>query len=406
MSDSTKKLLLAVISIGILAAAFFGVVRPNYEKKEKVDTEIQTLQAKYNDLLQKEQNRQFYEDGIAEYNAMFNDIIAKYPSQLDQEISIMFVQGVREAMGFDATSYQLGEPYEFYQLGAQVVPDGVVADNTTTEAASTEEATEATTEAATEAAVAEATTTNSAYTCMAAQFPMDYEGSYESLKEYVAYVANYKYRMTVDEMTITYDAETDTYSGETLLSAYAVMSEDRDNPDAIELEDVNTGLDNIFTGDGAGTNTSSKYDEDNGAAIENDYDFFIMLNPTTSDVSGKIVGQNGAGKEDTYVSNNDNDVQTVTMTLTKNEEGKYMAAYSIGSAKPKADTGSGIEFDPGEDLNVLVQSTAKVGDDDKNGVKLNIINETDKVVNVKVINDDTASPRFKIASRSGKVKVY
>jgi hypothetical protein len=85
---------------------------------------------------------------------------------------------------------------------------------------------------------------------------------------------------------------------------------------------------------------------------------------------------------------------------------KYYVSYNIGSNSYPEDFDSGVEFDPGETLNLAITSTERKNDKDTSGVKLVIDNETDMTLNVKVDGDDASNPRVKISQRIGKVVIY
>ena len=85
---------------------------------------------------------------------------------------------------------------------------------------------------------------------------------------------------------------------------------------------------------------------------------------------------------------------------------KYYVSYNIGDVSYPENFEQGVEFDPGEKLNLAIQSSKRKNNKDKSGVKLVIDNETDMPLNVKIDGDDTSDPRGKIASRIGKVQIY
>ena len=236
--------------------------------------------------------------------------------------------------------------------------------------------------------------------CYSAAFPITYTGSYKSLKDVVQYIDHFSDRMTVDTLNITYAGD-DTYSGNLDLTCYSVEGADRPER-SLELNQIEIGVDNIFEGgDGAGASDSSlnKYDDKDGTAIESSYDFYIMLNPSTSDVSAKVLGQNGTGKEKTVISNNDNTVSSLTYDFYEND-GKIYCKYTLDENQSYE-----AEVVSAEDVKILIQSSARKNDDDKVGVKITINNSTSMPVYVKVAEDDAVSPRVTV-TKSGSVKVY
>lgn len=379
MSSSNKNTLMVLLGVIIMAAAWFLGMSPMLDEKEKIDAEVKTLQAKYTDLLAKSQNQAAYEEGIATYNKKYDEKLAKFPATLDQEYTVMFIESVRQAYDFNAKAVTMGEPTQFYVLGATPAPA---------------EGEAATTTDATTAPAVDPATQNICYT---AEFPITYEGSYEGIKELLNHVANYKNRMTVDSTTIQYDVLNDKYNGTITLTSYCVSGPDRS--DAPLSIDVETGVSNLFTGQGGSSSSSTltKYDENDGAAIANDYDFYVMLNPASSDVSPIVVGQEG--KDASQVSSDANDAVALKLEFYE-KEGKNYVTYTLGDKSYEA------EITSPDDVTLYVNSTARKDAEDKTTVNVTITNTMSIPVYVKVNGDDATSPRFNVTSKSGQVKVY
>lgn len=412
MKNSEKAILIGLAGVAVAAVSIFYVAKPNMDTVNSVKAENVTLQNRLDELNEKQAKRDWYLSQTDELQGRFDDTMDSFPADLNQEISIMFVQGIKDNYDFKVSSLGLGQPEQFYTLGLNggdvALTDGVTADT------STETSTDASTEAATTAVTdtastdgtelsTDATAPSSGYTCYRAAFPITYRGTYEDVKNVVEYVDNYRDRMVVDSINIAYEAESDMYSGSMNLMCYSIQGEDR-APRSVDLDDVETGVDNIFTGGNATGDSSSakdlnKYDENDGAAIKNSYDFYAMINAADSDVSAKVVGQNGAGKEASVVSNSDNSVSALSFSFYE-KDGKNYCDYDLDGTKYTAEVTSA------EDIKILLQSSAKKGDDDKSGIRVTIKNDTELPVYVKVSDDDSSSPRIDIASKTGAVKVY
>ena len=209
--------------------------------------------------------------------------------------------------------------------------------------------------------------------------------------------------MTINSIDIAYDETNDVYTGNMELYCYAVKGEDRPER-SVELNEIQTGVDNLFnTGyveGAADTEGLNAYDENEGSAIETNYDFYAMLNPATSDVSAKVVGQNGSGKDATVISDSSEGVSVLTYDFYENA-GKVYCKYTLDNKKSYE-----AEVTSAEDVKVLLKSSAKKDSDDKVGVRVTINNTTSLPVYVKVSGDDSVSPRVTIAGTSGSVKVY
>jgi len=407
MTNSTKIALLSLI--GILAIVFAGIyfVKPNIEEKRNIDVECVELQTRLDDLLRKEADRPKYEAGIIEYENKYQEVLSAFPADLNQEISIMFMQGIKDNNDFKIDNLELGEKEEFYTLGT----GGATATLDTTagtETAETTESTEATSEEATaEVAPAEGELSAEgdsedpdALVCYRASLPLTYYGSYNSLKDVVAYIDTYSDRMTVNNLSITY-TDDGIYEGDMGVMCYSVEGESRPERN-IDLSNIEVGVDNIFGGSAASTNAGTalnKYDDNDGIAIETSYDFYTMVNASSSDVSAKVVGQNGAGKDSSVISNSDNTISTVNYEFYQ-KDGKNYCKYTLDDSKSYE-----AEITSPEDVKILVQSSERKDEDDKVKVKITINNQTSMPVYVKVSGDDAVSPRVNI-SKTGLVKVY
>ncbi|MBO5087898.1 MAG: hypothetical protein J6C01_04420 [Lachnospiraceae bacterium] len=398
MKDSEKTLLIVLAGIAVIVLSFLYVMKPNWEETQALKAECTQLQDRLTLLQQKEARRDEYLAGIEEYEAAFQEEMEHFAPDLNQEVTIMFLEGIKDNNEFDISTLGLGAPEQFYTLGTSGADTSLAADGTAT-------ADPATTEAATtDVAATEAVVEDNTYECYRASFPITYSGSYESLKDVIRYVNEYEDRMTINSIDIAYAADADLYSGNIEMKIYSIQGPDRPET-SMELNEIETGAENIFKGEGGSGSSSAtegmtKYDENDGAAIESSYDFYAMLNAASSDVSAKVVGQNGAGKEASVISNSDNDVTTLTFDFYE-KDGKNYCKYTLGSSVSYE-----AEVTSAEDIKLLLQSSARKNDDDKVGLKVTIRNTTKLPVYVKVAGDDSVSPRVNVVSKSGAVKVY
>ena len=405
MTNSTKSALLVIIGILICGASILYFAKPNFDERQSIEAECVSLQTRLDDLLRKEADRPKYEAGIVEYEQKYQDVLAGFPADLNQEITIMFMQGIKDNNDFDIESLALGEKEEFYTLGtsgATTTIDGsepAPAEGEENAEAAPAEAAEG--EANAEGESGEAVASDDSLVCYRAAFPISYKGSYKSLKDVVAYIDTYSDRMTVDQLSISQTDE-DEYTGSMNIFCYSVEGESRPER-SIDLNQVEIGVDNIFGG-AVGTSGSSnaslnKYDENDGAALETTYDFYTMVNAASSDVSAKVVGQNGSGKDATVISNSDNTISTIKYEIYETD-GKNYCKYTLDDQKSYE-----AEITSAEDVKILIQSSEKKNDEDQVKVKVTVDNKTALPVYIKVSGDDAVSPRVSIA-KNGLVKVY
>lgn len=414
MSDNIKSILLVIIMVAVAVATFTVGIKPNIDAKTSLDGEIAALQTRLADLQAKEADRAVYEAGIVRNQQKFEELLAEFPEDIQQENYIKFLGDMEKDKDVDITmnSNQYNEPEEFYVLGSGAVgADGTAA---TTEAAATTAA-NATTEAAattaagtgTEAVATDAqgTSSDDTMTGIKASIAIEYNGTYKGIKNMLAYIMGYEDRMTVDAIDVSYNAETESLSGSFNFNVFAISAASRMLA-APEIDGVDIGVDNPFNSSDKSNNDVSKNiskDLDDGKNILTDYDYYVALNPSTSNADAVTIG--AKGDTSSNISSNENEVLNATIKFFMIGE-KYYVSYNIGDVSYPEDFEQGVEFDPGEDLNLAIQSSKRKNDKDKSGIKLVLDNETDMTLNVKIDGDDSSNPRVKIASRIGKVQVY
>jgi uncharacterized protein YsxB (DUF464 family) len=377
MNDTSKKALIVLAGIAVLVIVYMYVFRGAQEDIEKLDTEITTLQTRLDDLTAKEQQKDQLIAETAEFNAEFQKVLENYPADLNQETAVEFLKGVEEANEFINKTFSMPRESEFYKLGKTSNTGAIGQD-----ALSGEEL------------------NKDAYTCTTTAYGINYSGSYEGIKSVLQYVADYRYRMNVSNLNISHDDTTDKYMGSITINAYAIAGPDR-TPESVD-PGLPAGTDNLFfAGDGStgsGSSASSKYDADKGAGIVTSNNLLVILNSANSDLSSGIIASSNADKEETYVSSNENSVVGLSIDVYA-EDGKNFMKYSIGSNSYTTEILS-------EDVAIYVKSSARVDANDTNGVEVSINNTSTLSVFFKVVDDDATSPRFKLGTRSGSVKVY
>lgn len=230
VTKGQRNLLLFILGVAIIVVPIRFLAVSNFDEKKSIDSERQTREAYYNDLKVKDADRQTYIDGAAQYKEDYEAILAKFPSELYQDNTIMYLQNVKDDYKFNFPSVTMGEETLFYTLGTGAVGDLSV---------------DATAEAATDTTdVSLDTAAVSGYNCYSASFPVSYEGDYKDVKDVIDYIENGDYRMSLDSINISFDEETGKYTGEMTFTSYAVNGEDRTTDHA----DVNVqiGTNNIF----------------------------------------------------------------------------------------------------------------------------------------------------------------
>ncbi len=236
ITKGQRNLLLFILGIAILVVPIRVFAMSNFDDKKTIENQKNERQTYYNELKAKDANRQQYIEDTEKYTKQYQDILAQFPSELYQDNTIMYLQGVKDKYKFNFPSITMGEETLFYTLGS-----GAAGDVTTTDvAADGSDATVAATDG---------------YNCYSASFPVTYEGSYKDVKDVIDYIKNGDYRMTLDTVSIAFNDQTGKYEGDMTITSYAVNGEDRTTDHA----DVNvqTGTNNIFGNPTVKTNSTS-----------------------------------------------------------------------------------------------------------------------------------------------------
>ncbi len=233
MSTVTKgqrNLLLFILGIAIIFLPIRFLAMGNFDDKKNIDSEKAERQTYYNDLKAKDNNRQQYIDDTAFYKAEYEELLKQFPAEIYQDNTIMYLQGIKDEYKLDFPSVTMGEETLFYTLGSGAVGD-VSLD---TEPAENEETSEN----------GEMVATANGYNCYSATFPVTYTGDYNDIKSVIDYIKDGDFRMTLDEISISFNDNEGYYEGNLVFTSYAVNGGDRTTDHA----DVNvqTGTNNIF----------------------------------------------------------------------------------------------------------------------------------------------------------------
>lgn len=233
MTKGQRNLLLFLLGVVILFVPIRYVAMNNFDDRKSIISEKDKQQVYYNDLKSKDVNREQYIKDTENYKQEYQAILDEFPSEIYQENTIMYLQGIKDEYKFDFPSVTMGEEQLFYTLGTGAVGDATLADAATT----TDTAADTTTDGT-------AIAGSDNFNCYSASFPVTYAGSYKDLKDVVDYIQSGDFRMTVDSVSIAFDEETGNYTGDMTFTSYAVNGGDR-TTDQVDVN-VQKGKDNIF----------------------------------------------------------------------------------------------------------------------------------------------------------------
>lgn len=374
ISERDLKLILAVLIIGVIALAWWGQSKIK-ETNLQTETEISALQTKYDDLKIKDANRKYYTDQTASNLKLYKGLMQQYGNGLDQEHIIMLLKAAELKTGVWINSASLSGISSIYTFGA------VTSTNPSRYGQQVYESDEI---------------------GVKSGLTINYEGTYDQVKDFVDYMNTHASKNLINTMSMSYSVGEGMVKGSIQFDTFGIVGSQREYQE-LAIKDVFVGTENIFDSE---TFINNYVDGDYGQQIMTNYDLFLMLHAEGTDVDSVAVGQrDDLNGEKTLVANS-NVQEKVTIRVT-GTAGKYKVSYKIGNETyPEDNYADGVEFVPGDTLDLYVVSSERLSKDDLSGVELTIINTSDLVLNYKVVNDDPENPRFKLGKVTGQVIGY
>ena len=374
ISERDKFLLCLIGSLLLVFLAYYFGFRNFTEKTDALESEINTLQVKYDDLKDKADNSAQYKQDTENYNILFDGGLAVYDSGFSQKASLMFTTELEAQPGVWVKTVSMPDATLVYTFG------NVTSSNPSANGAKVY---------STDMQGYKKTVTYS------------YECDYDTFKDLLAYILDYDTVYTIDTVSCSYNEDDELMSGNITISQYAITGSDREYYEP-EIDSIDLGTENLFVSE---TNPSRVTEASDEFGLMTNYDIALSLSSESSDLSSVVLGRRGYSSS--QVSANTNDNVPVVINIA-GEKGEYTISYSVGDESyPDTDKATvDLVFNPGRSLDLIVFSSERESDEDMAGASVTINNETDMTLNIKVVNDDSANPRFNIESASGAVRYY
>ena len=244
LSDSDKRLLIIFLAILMVAASYFFVFNKSMSKASEVEESNTKDQTTVQQMEQMEAALPQVRENMKKLKQKQADIIAKYPSDIKTEKVIWILQDIEDHNDYHISniSFVMSNPL------ALTSTDGTEVEDTEADDSSTETAEEETTDPE----VNESDTTSlPSVTGYYASIGVEYDATYEGLKDMLAYVNEYSDRMTITEFTSTVDSETGRLTGDMTFKMYVITNTGKDYVEP-KFDMMLKGVQNIF-GNNAGT---------------------------------------------------------------------------------------------------------------------------------------------------------
>lgn len=368
-----KRLIYTLIIAVIIIAAFFGY-RAIDKQVDDLDKKTQELDSVYKDLQEKASHKNEYIVKTMVYDALYTRVINSYAAGLDEPVTIMDLADMEKTTDTwinQAAFTKVGTLYTF----------GQITSTNPSKAGKSVYSTDMLGIGSTET--------------------ISYEGTYEQLKTLINRINNTNKEYKIDSLQISYNKAEELVNGSMVVNYYAVTGMNRPWMD-IDIPGVSQGTKNPFD---SNTHTTKPVDQSALEKMKSDYDVYLALNAATSDVESIVLALRNDVIGTTKVSANSNDKEKVQIHIT-GTNGAYKISYQVGdNTYPVTDYDKGESFVPGESIDILVVSKERLSDDDKSTAVLTVINDSDKSVNLGVLNDDPENPRCIIEQTTGDIEI-
>lgn len=212
ISDRDKKLIVIIIIAIVIAGPYLLLIKPYNEKQATLETEIVTLQERYDYLSSLNEQREFYLSEIERFKTEREVVIGEYAEGIRQENTMMFLRNVELSFPLQMSTISF--------TGNVVTP---IAAGTTDENGNV-----------TGDLNGVSTSTIVSYTC-----------DYEVMKTFLKYIEDYKERMVVSALEMTYDDTIGKVVGSFVIEQYAFTGEGRELAPAV-IPSMEHGNESIF----------------------------------------------------------------------------------------------------------------------------------------------------------------
>lgn len=372
------KLLLCLVGSALLVflAWYFGFRNLN-DKTAALESEISTLQVKYDDLSAKKSNAKKYAQDTEGYDLLCDAWLSRFDSGFSQKATLIFTSNLEAELGVWMRTVNMPDAALIYTFGQ------IQSSNPSSTGS---------------------TVYNTDMKGYKKTVTYSYECDYDTFKDMLAYILDYDTIYTIDSVTCSYNEEDELMTGNITISQYAITGSDREYYEP-EIDSIDLGTENLFVSE---TNPSRVVEAADEFGLMTNYDIALSLSSESSDLSSVVLGRRGLTSS--QVSANTNDNVPVVIDIG-GENGEYTLSYSVGENTYPGDTaafskGTLETFNPGRSMDLIVFSSKRDSDADNAGASVTINNNSDMTLNIKVINDDTSNPRFNIESANGSIKFY
>lgn len=216
ISDRDKKLLLIILLAAVILLPIFLFIKPKKESIDDLDSQLVTLNERYQYLKGLSEKQPFYESEIKRLNGEREGMIKEFAEGLRQENTIMFLRDIELNFPIEMSSESFTDYVETFVTAGTTDADGNLVGDLN--------------------AISTSTT-------------VTYECDYEQVKHLLDYIFTYPTKMSISTINIVYNRDNQKVSGSFVLNEYAFVGTGR-SVESVKLPTLDRGNNfTIFTKD-------------------------------------------------------------------------------------------------------------------------------------------------------------
>lgn len=264
MSMRDKRILLMLLGIVVFVLGYFLVFQPQMAKAEEIEAQNVPLREKLNQLVEIKENQDYYISETNKYNQHVTDYTNMFPSDVKEEDAVLLGKGMEDKLGMWIFKMDFADQEFVASLDTSGLNNGSEGDDSTL----SEQANQLTKDQINEIEGTDGTETDTSaapdsldlnsVALYRVKNTMEFNGTYQELKDLVDYLAADASRLTIDSVDVDFSASTGDLGGTVVVNMYSMTGTGRTytTPD---ISSVVLGNHNLF-----GTlTTSSKKNSDN-----------------------------------------------------------------------------------------------------------------------------------------------
>ncbi|SHO53938.1 hypothetical protein [Anaerocolumna xylanovorans] len=234
LTQRDKKLLLIVVSLVLFAVSYFLIYQRNVSAAQEIRTSNEALKSKVQELTQMQAQAEDKKAETEKLRSEMEDMKARFPVYLSTADIILLLDGMEFEAGMEISSSTFTEHQIFYPNTAS--GEGTASDSQTTDNAADTSGTD----------TGNAVQANK-FTGMKSTVSISFKTTYEGLKKAIDYINKNSDRMTIGELSTTYDTATGNLTGSMTINMYMLAGSGvQKTYEPPNMDDIKTGRDNIF----------------------------------------------------------------------------------------------------------------------------------------------------------------